>query len=169
MKRIDENIDKIYTQVSTGDEKFQYLSERTEKQYHQLSKEITRLEDEWKNTTFGAILDAKEREIRRLKAQVQDLDRYIESKMREKQKSVIDPDPFLAPPSPTFYSTFQNPPYYFFPKASSSWSLPTASACKKKPEPKKEPKKLNISSQESAESPTKSGTQRKDPHDFQDS
>ena len=40
------------------------------KQYHQLSKEIACLEDEWKKNTFGAVSDAKEREIRRLKAQV---------------------------------------------------------------------------------------------------
>ena len=102
------------------------------KQYHQLSKEISRLEEEWRNTTFGAVSAAKEREIRRFKAQVQDLDRYIESKMIEKQKSLLDPYSFLAPPSPTFYSPFQNPPNYFFPKASPSWSLPTASAYKKK-------------------------------------
>ena len=44
------------------------------KQYHQLSKEIARLEEEWRKSTFGAESDAKEREIRRLKAQVQDLD-----------------------------------------------------------------------------------------------
>ena len=90
--------------------------------------------------------------------------------MREKQKFVLDPYSFLAPHSPTFHSPFQNPPDYFFPKASSSWSLPTASTYKQKSKPKKEPIKLNISSQESAQSPTSSGdTQRKDPHDFQDS
>ena len=54
------------------------------KQYHQLSKEISRLEEEWRKTTFEATSDAKEKEIKRLKAQVQDLDRYIESKMIEK-------------------------------------------------------------------------------------
>ena len=118
------------------------------KQYHQLSKEIVRLEEEWRKTTFGAASDAKEREIRRLKAQVQDLDRYIGSKMTEKQKSVLDPYSFLTPHSPTFYSPFPNPPDYLFPKASQSWSLPTASAYKKKPEPpKKESTRLNISSQ----------------------
>jgi len=86
------------------------------KQYHQLSKKISLLEEEWRKTTFEAS-DAKEREIRRLKAQVQDLDRYIESKMIEKQKTVLDPYSFLTPPSPTFYSPFPNPPDYFFPKA----------------------------------------------------
>ena len=45
-KRIDEKIDKIYTQVSISDEKLQYLSEKMKKQYHQLSKEIAHLEDE---------------------------------------------------------------------------------------------------------------------------
>ncbi|KAH1197279.1 polyprotein [Glycine max] len=151
LKKIDEKIDKIYTHVNTNDERLQYLSERMKKHYHQISKEISRLEEEWRKTTFGAVSDAKEREIRRLKAQVQDLDRYIESKMIEKQKF--------------------NPPDYFFPKASLSWSLPTTSAYKKKSEPpKREPTKLNISSQESAKSPTKLGdTLKKDPHEFQDS
>ena len=116
MKKIDEKIDKIYTQVSTNDERIQYLSKRMKKQYHQLSKEISRLEEEWRNTTFGAVSAAKEREIRRFKAQVQDLDRYIESKMIEKQKAVLDPYSFLTPPS-TFYSQSPNPPDYFFPKA----------------------------------------------------
>ena len=83
----------------------------------------------------------------------------------------MDPYSFLTPPSPTFYSPFPNPPDYFFPKASQSWSLPTASAYKKKPEPpKKESTRLNISSQESTESPTRMGeTQKNDPHNFQDS
>ena len=72
----------------------------------------------------------------------------------------------LAPHSPTFYSPFQNPQDYFFPKASSSWSLPTASAYKKKSKPKKEPTKLNISSQESVESPTKLGDTTKTIRDF---
>ena len=90
--------------------------------------------------------------------------------MIEKQKSMLDPYSFLAPPSPTFYSPSQNPLDYFFPKASSSWSLPRAPAYKKKSKLKKEPTKFNISSQESSESLTKLGdTQRKDPHDFQDS
>ena len=99
--------------MSTNDEKLQYLSERMKKQYHQLSKEISRFEEEWRNTTFGAAFDAQKREIRRLKAQVQDLDRYIESKMIEKQKAVLDPYSFLTPPS-TFYSQSPNPPDYFF-------------------------------------------------------
>jgi len=125
--------------VSTNDEKLQYLSERMKKQYYQLSKEISRLEEEWRKTTFGTASDAKEREIRRLKAQVQDLDRYIESKMIEKQKVVLDPYSFLTSPSPspTFYSSFSNPPDHFFPKASLTWSLPTAAAYKKKLEPPK--------------------------------
>ena len=91
--------------------------------------------------------------------------------MIEKQKSMLDPYSFLAPPSPTFYSPSQNPLDYFFPKASPSWSLPIASAYKKKTEPpKKKPTKLNISSQESVESPTKlENTLKKDTHDFQDS
>jgi len=91
--------------------------------------------------------------------------------MIEKQKVVLDPYSFLTPPSPTFYSSFPSPPDYFLPKASSSWSLPTVSAYKKKPEPpKRESTKLNISSQESAKSPTRLGeTLKKDPHDFQDS
>ncbi|KAG5032675.1 hypothetical protein JHK82_016250 [Glycine max] len=171
LKKIDEKIDRICTQVSTNDEKLQYLPDRMKKQYHQLSKEIARLEEEWRKTAFGVASNAKEREIRRLKAQVQDLDRYIESKIIEKQKSVLDPYSFLTPPSPTFYSPFPNPPYYFFSKASQSWSLPTTSAYKKKSEPpKKESTRLNISSQESTESPTRIGeTQKNDPHDFQDS
>ena len=57
--------------------------------------------------------------------------------MTEKQKFVLDPYSFLTPPSPTFYSPFPNPPDYFVPKASQSWSLPIASAYKKKPEPPK--------------------------------
>ena len=123
--------------MSTNDKKLQYLSERMKKQYHLLSKEISCLVEEWRKTTFRAASDAKEREIRRLKAQVQDLDRYIESKMIVKQKYVLDPYSFLTPPSPTFYSPFPNPSDYFFPKASQSWSLPTALAYKKKPEPPK--------------------------------
>ena len=60
--------------------------------------------------------------------------------MIEKQKYELDPYSCLAPPSPTFYSPFQNPT------------------------------KLNISSQESTESPIKLGdTLKKVPNDFQDS
>ena len=81
LKKINEKIDKICTKVSTNDENLPYLSERMEKQHHQLSKEISRLEEEWRKTAFGVASNAKEREIRRLKAQVQDLDRYIESKI----------------------------------------------------------------------------------------
>ena len=40
LKKIDEKMDKICIQVSTNDEKLQYLSDRMKKQYHQLSKEI---------------------------------------------------------------------------------------------------------------------------------
>ena len=89
--------------------------------------------------------------------------------MREKQKFVLDPYSFLAflLLSILHSKTLQ---IIFFPRASSSWYLPIASAYEKKLEPKKEPKKLNISSQDSVESPTRSrDTQRKDPHDFQDS
>jgi len=51
LKKIDEKIDKICTQVSTNDEKLQYLSKGVKKQYHQLSKEIRRMEKDhfWSN------------------------------------------------------------------------------------------------------------------------
>jgi len=146
LKKINEKIDKIYTQVRTNDERLQYLSERMKKQYHQLSKEISYLEEEWRKPIFGAISNAKEREIRRFKAQVQDLDRYIKLKMIEKQKfvrSLLIFSPLLLLLAILHSRILQ----IIFPKASSSRSLPTTSAYKKKSElPKKKPVKLNISS-----------------------
>jgi len=60
LKKIDEKIDKIYTQVSTNDKRY-CLKGWMKKQYHQLSKEISRLEEEWRKTTFGAAAHAKKK------------------------------------------------------------------------------------------------------------
>jgi len=55
--------------------------------YKQLSLEISRLKEEWKSMTFGEASHAKEREIRRLKAQIKEMDDYIAAKERQQADS----------------------------------------------------------------------------------
>ncbi|BAT74322.1 hypothetical protein VIGAN_01197100 [Vigna angularis var. angularis] len=78
LRRIDQKIDGLSSQMKNTDARLEHLFERMKEHYVYLTAEISRLEEEWKRTTFGETSQAKEREIKKLKAQLQDLDHYIE-------------------------------------------------------------------------------------------
>ncbi|WVZ19542.1 hypothetical protein V8G54_006864 [Vigna mungo] len=109
------------------------LSERMKEHYAYLTTEISRLEEEWKKTTFGETSQAKEREIKKLKAQLQDLDHYIESKMKEKQLSFSDP--FYPPPFTPFLPLF-HPSSSTIHKSKQTYQLPTATTFRIKQKPR---------------------------------
>ncbi|QCE06157.1 hypothetical protein DEO72_LG9g1168 [Vigna unguiculata] len=67
LKRIDAGVSRLSTHIEETDGRILHLSERMQKHYHHLSLEISRLEKEWKTTSFGKASDQKEREIRSLK------------------------------------------------------------------------------------------------------
>jgi len=72
LKCIDAKIERIATHADQSNDRLQHLSDKMQRYYKQLSAEISCLERQWKETTFGPAFDAKEREIRRLKAQIYD-------------------------------------------------------------------------------------------------
>ncbi|WVY98415.1 hypothetical protein V8G54_030566 [Vigna mungo] len=78
LRRIDQKIDGLSSQVKNTDARLELLSERMKEHYVHLTAEISRLEEEWKMTTFGEASHATEREIKKLKAQLHDLDHYID-------------------------------------------------------------------------------------------
>jgi len=137
LQRLDQKMETISMHLEKSDEKLQLLSSKMRKYYKQLSSEISRLEEEWKSMTFGEASHAKEREIRRLKAQIKDIDDYIAAK--ERQQADTFPSLFNATQP---YTSFQNPSSYFQPKP--TWSLPTASPHRARQNPKKKKPKLSI-------------------------
>jgi len=149
LQRLDQKMETISMHLEKSDEKLQLLSSKMRKYYKQLSSEISRLEEEWKSMTFGEASHAKEREIRRLKAQIKEMDDYIAAKERQQADSF--PSLFNATQP---YTSFQNPSSYFQQKL--TWSLPTASPhrARQNPEsskPKKEKTQtFHLSSDESA-------------------
>ncbi|QCD84057.1 hypothetical protein DEO72_LG2g4407 [Vigna unguiculata] len=90
LKRIDAGVSRLSTHIEETDGRILHLSERMQKHYHHLSLEISRLEKEWKTTSFGKASDEKEREIRSLKSQIQELDDLI----AKKEKQLYHPDPY---------------------------------------------------------------------------
>ena len=128
LKRIDARVSRLSTYIEETDGRLLHLSERMQKHYQHLSLEISRLENEWKITSFGKASDEKEREIRKLKSQIQELDEIIV----RKEKQLYYPDPYAFVPSllpSTRISSF-HPPYQ-----SSPWVLPTASAHRTRKQP----------------------------------
>ncbi|WVY90316.1 hypothetical protein V8G54_035830 [Vigna mungo] len=97
-------INGLSSQMKNTDARLELLFERMKDHYVHLT-EISRLEEEWKKTTFGETSHATKREIKKLKAQVHDLDHYIESKIKEKQFSF--PDSFSPPPFTPYQPLFQ--------------------------------------------------------------
>jgi len=95
LQRLDQKMETISMHLEKSDEKLQLLSSKMRKYYKQLSSEISRLDEEWKSMTFGEASHAKEREIRRLKAQIKELDDYISAKERQQADSC--PSLFNAP------------------------------------------------------------------------
>jgi len=148
LQRLDQKMDTISIHLEKSDEKLQLLSSKMRKYYKQLSSKISRVEEEWKSMTFGEASHAKEREIRRLKAQIKELDDYISAKERQQA------DSFPSLFNVTQSYTFQNPSSYFQQKP--TWSLPTASPhrARQNPESSKPKKEKNqtfhLSSEESA-------------------
>ncbi|RDY09254.1 hypothetical protein CR513_06401, partial [Mucuna pruriens] len=112
LKKIDQKVEKISSKLEKSNEKFDLLSEKMRRYYHQLTMDISRLEAEWKKTRFGEASNIKEREVCRLKAKLQDMENYIEKKMKEKQG--LPPDPYAFVPSSIYRSTFQQPSSSFF-------------------------------------------------------
>jgi len=137
LKCIDAKIERLATHADQSNDRLQHLSDKMQKYYKQLSQEISRLEKQWKETTFGPASDAKEREIRRLKAQIHDLDEIIAQKKRH-LCSFPDPYSFLTTPKLFTPSPFYGPSSK--PQMTTSWTLPTATAhrARKKPEEKRE-------------------------------
>ncbi|QCD84079.1 hypothetical protein DEO72_LG2g4429 [Vigna unguiculata] len=137
LKRIDAGVSRLSTHIEETDGRLLHLSERMHKHYQHLSLEISRLENEWKITSFGKASDEKEKEIRKLKSQIQELDDII----ARKEKQLYYPDPYaFVPPllSSTRISSF-HPPYQ-----SSPWALPTASAHRTRKQPEtSEPEKIS--------------------------
>ncbi|RDX90392.1 hypothetical protein CR513_27747, partial [Mucuna pruriens] len=121
-------MEKISSRLERSDEKLVLLSNKMRRYYHQLTVNISRLKAEWKNTRFGEASNAKEREIRKLKAQLQDLDNYIERKMKERQDLPPDPYAFIPSSLPTYRTPFQQPSSSLFSSPQKTWTLPTASA-----------------------------------------
>jgi len=128
LKRIDAGVSRLSTHIEETDGRILHLSERMQKHYHHLSLEISRLEKEWKTTSFGKASDEKEREIRSLKSQIQELDDLI----AKKEKQLYHPDPYAFVP-PLLTSTRTSP--FHPPYQPSSWTLPTASAHRTRKQP----------------------------------
>ncbi|RDX84613.1 hypothetical protein CR513_34315, partial [Mucuna pruriens] len=138
LKKIDEKVDKISFKVDKCDERLEVLSDRMRKLYHQLTAEISKNEEEWRKLKFGEESNRKEREVCRLKAELYELENYIERKAKERQEeresslrgsssymtSSIHVSPMFLPPPPSFFT----PP----PK---QWTLPTATPFKESRRP----------------------------------
>jgi len=72
LKKIDEKVAKIFTYLEKYDEKLDHLWLRKKSYYQQLTADKTFLvwSQNGKSTIFREELNAKEREIRKLKAQI---------------------------------------------------------------------------------------------------
>ncbi|QCD84109.1 Viral movement protein [Vigna unguiculata] len=107
----------------------------------QAEEDISRLEKQWKETTFGPASDAKEKEIRTLKAQIHDLDQIIAQKERH-LCSFPDPYSFLTAPKLFTPSPFYGPSSKS--QTTTSWTLPTATAYRTRKQPEVSTKKEEI-------------------------
>ncbi|WVZ06035.1 hypothetical protein V8G54_019381 [Vigna mungo] len=149
LRRIDQKIDGLSSQVKNTNARLELLSERMKEHYVHLTAEISRLEEEWKMTTFGEASHATEREIKKLKAQLHDLDHYIESKIKEKQSPFPDT---LSPPPFTPYRPLFQPSSFTGHKSKQPYSLPTATTFRNKQKPRTSIP--SVSTQETRKTPT---------------
>ncbi|WVY93330.1 hypothetical protein V8G54_032418 [Vigna mungo] len=122
--------------------------------YVHLTAEISRLEEEWKRTTFGETSHATKREIKKLKAQLHDLDHYIESKIKEKQLPFPDT---LSPPPFTPYRPLFQPSSSTIHKSKQTYCLPTATSFRNKQKPRTSIP--SASTQETRKTPTQTLSQ----------
>ena len=131
LKKIDEKIDHISIQVDESEKRLQYLSSKMRKYYKKLLTDISQLEEELRHTKFGEEMNAKDREIRKLSAQIRDLDAQIDYLMKAEKTPAksLDPDPislFAPPPLASYTSPFQTPPPYFTTPSFQPPSFPSA-------------------------------------------
>ncbi|RDX80469.1 hypothetical protein CR513_38976, partial [Mucuna pruriens] len=133
LMKIDQQVDKISSKLDRSDERLDLLSEKMKKLYHQLKDDIVRLDSEWKKTKFGEASNQKEREVRRLKAELQEMENYMDRKMKEKQG--LPTEPFSFVPSSIYRTTFQQPSSFFNPPPK-TWILPTVGAYRTRTKPK---------------------------------
>ncbi|RDX86622.1 hypothetical protein CR513_32028, partial [Mucuna pruriens] len=129
LKKIDDKVNKISSTVDKCDERLEVLSERMRKLYHQLTAEISKNEEEWRKLKFGEESNKKEREVRRLKAELYELENYIERKMRERQEereSSLRGSSSYMTSSIHVSPMFLPPPESFFIPPPKPWALPTS-------------------------------------------
>jgi len=70
LKNLDAKVDKITTRLKGSDGKLQLLSSKMRKYYKDFNKKICQLEEKFRKMRFGSESNAKDREIKRLKAQI---------------------------------------------------------------------------------------------------
>ncbi|RDX82733.1 hypothetical protein CR513_36434, partial [Mucuna pruriens] len=128
------------------------IDERMEKISSRLEKSSLRQNEEILSPADDKYLSPRSR-----MEKYQDLDNYIERKMKERQDLPPDPYSFIPSSLPIYRTPFQQPSSSLFSSPQKTWTLPTATAYRTRTKPKSKsrvyiPKTSNQSPKDSPES-----------------